>query len=153
MQNELDVVRDISEKLEERGIPFKLTGSLAMNDYATPRMIRAIDRVLELEPDDVAGLVDCLEPEYYVSSTRVWQAASSRTMFIVIHQESVIKVDCIIRKDTDYRRVEFNCTDGFSGCSSTWTGSADRRKRWPLKRSWSKRRSSARSAARSRRTI
>ena len=29
-------------------------------------------------------------------------------MFNVIHQESVIKVDCIIRKDTEYRRVEFN---------------------------------------------
>ncbi len=29
-------------------------------------------------------------------------------MFNVIHQESVIKVDCIIRKDTVYRRVEFN---------------------------------------------
>ena len=107
MQNEIDVLRDMSEKLADIGIPFMLTGSLAMNYYATPRMTRDVDIVMELEPNDVAKFVDCLEPEYYVSSTRVQQAASARTMFNVIHQESVIKVDCIIRKDTEYRRVEF----------------------------------------------
>ena len=40
MQNELDVVRDLSEKLAALKIPFMLTGSLAMNYYATPRMTR-----------------------------------------------------------------------------------------------------------------
>ena len=108
MQNELDVVKDISEKLSGLGISFMLTGSMAMNYYATPRMTRDIDIVMELEPAEVKKLVDCLDPEYYVSSTRAHEAASSRTMFNVIHQGSVIKVDCIILKDTDYRQVEFN---------------------------------------------
>lgn len=108
MQNEIDVVRDISEKLETLGIPFMLTGSLAMNYYATPRMTRDIDIVLELEPKDVGKLVDRLEAEYYLSSTRAREAASSRTMFNLIHRESVIKVDCIVRKDTEYRRLEFD---------------------------------------------
>ncbi|GMR24047.1 MAG: hypothetical protein BMS9Abin37_2536 [Acidobacteriota bacterium] len=31
MKNELDVVRDISEKLKGLDIPFMLTGSMAMN--------------------------------------------------------------------------------------------------------------------------
>ena len=81
MQNEIDVLRDMSRKLEEIGVPFMLTGSLAMNYYATPRMTRDIDIVMELESNDVAKLVDCLEPEYYVPSSRARQAASSRTMF------------------------------------------------------------------------
>ena len=41
MQNEIDVLRDMSEKLADIGIPFMLTGSLVMNYYATPRMTRS----------------------------------------------------------------------------------------------------------------
>jgi hypothetical protein len=108
MQNELDVVRDLSEKLGELGIPFMLTGSLAMNYYTTPRMTRDIDMVMALEPADVEKLVGCLAPTYYVSLERARDAAASRTMFNVIHQESVIKVDFIVRKDSEYRRVEFD---------------------------------------------
>lgn len=107
MKNELDVVRDISETFEELGVPYMLTGSLAMNYYATPRMTRDIDIVVELEPDLVARLVARLEPEYYVPVERARRAAAERTMFNVIHQESVIKVDCIVRKESEYRRVEF----------------------------------------------
>lgn len=107
MQNELDVVRDLSERLAELRIPFMLTGSLAMNYYATPRMTRDIDVVIALEPDDVAEFVERLEPSYYVSLQRARQAAVSRSMFNVIHQESVIKVDFIVRKHNDYRLAEF----------------------------------------------
>lgn len=108
MQNELDVLRDMSAKLQELGIPFMLTGSMAMSFYAPPRMTRDIDIVLELGPDDVSRLVARLEPEYYVSSAHAREAQAKRGMFNVIHQESVIKVDCVVRKDTEYRRVEFD---------------------------------------------
>ena len=108
MKNELDVLRDVSGKLEELGIAYMLTGSMAMNYYATPRMTRYIDLVVELTASDVSRLIDRFEPEYYVSSTRAHDAVSRRKMFEVIHQETVIKVDCIVRKDDDYRRTEFD---------------------------------------------
>ena len=108
MKNELDVLRDISEKLDALEIPYMLTGSLAMNFYATPRMTRDIDLVVELEAGDVQKLVERLEPEYYISKNRALQAVARRRMFNVIHHESVIKVDCVVRKDTDYRREEFS---------------------------------------------
>jgi hypothetical protein len=34
MQNELDIVRDVSSRLEGAGIEYMLTGSMAMNYYA-----------------------------------------------------------------------------------------------------------------------
>ena len=34
-------------------------------------------------------------------------AIANRGMFNLIHQAYVIKVDCIVRKDSDYRRTEF----------------------------------------------
>jgi hypothetical protein len=36
LPGELDVLRDISARLEEAGIPYMLTGSLAMSYYTTP---------------------------------------------------------------------------------------------------------------------
>jgi hypothetical protein len=38
MQNELDIVRDVSQRLDRAGITYMLTGSRAMNYYAQPRM-------------------------------------------------------------------------------------------------------------------
>ena len=43
MQNEIDIIRDVAARLEGVGIPYMLTGSMAMNYYAQPRMTRDID--------------------------------------------------------------------------------------------------------------
>jgi hypothetical protein len=40
MKNEIDVIRDFSQKLNQAGIQFMITGSMAMNYYAEPRMTR-----------------------------------------------------------------------------------------------------------------
>ena len=37
VQNELDIVRDVSARLERGGIEYMLTGSMAMNYYAQRR--------------------------------------------------------------------------------------------------------------------
>ena len=37
MQNELDIVRDVSARFEKAGIDYMLTGSMAMNYYARNR--------------------------------------------------------------------------------------------------------------------
>lgn len=107
MKNELDIVRDISSKFRELDIPFMLTGSMALNYYAQPRMTRDIDVVVAIGPQDVERMVQSFEPEYYISRDALTAAVSRRSMFNLIHQESVIKVDCIVRKDTEYRKVEF----------------------------------------------
>src|SRR6187401_3070649 len=52
MQNELDIVRDVSRRLEQGGLAYMLTGSMAMNYYAQPRMTRDIDLVVALAPQD-----------------------------------------------------------------------------------------------------
>jgi hypothetical protein len=44
--NEIDVLLDITGKFDQLNIPYMLTGSLAMNYYAEPRMTRNIDIVI-----------------------------------------------------------------------------------------------------------
>ena len=46
IQTELDVLRDVSRRLTSGGVAFMLTGSMAMNYYAQPRMTRDIDLVV-----------------------------------------------------------------------------------------------------------
>ncbi|MBX3276448.1 MAG: hypothetical protein KF868_00465 [Acidobacteria bacterium] len=56
LQSDLDILRDISLRLEAAGIAFMLTGSVAMNQYAQPRMTRDID-ISELQLRDVKNLL------------------------------------------------------------------------------------------------
>jgi hypothetical protein len=105
--NEIDIVRDVSRRFEEAGIPYMLTGSMAMNYYAQPRMTRDIDVVIAIGPEDVDRVAALFRPDYYVSEKNMRESIAHESIFNLIHQESVIKVDCIIRKSTEYRRVEF----------------------------------------------
>ena len=107
MQNELDIVRDVSARLDRAGIGYMLTGSMAMNYYAQPRMTRDIDVVVALQPADAARIVELFEPDYYVSRDAVNVSIARQSLFNLIHNESIIKVDCIVRKQSEYRLAEF----------------------------------------------
>jgi hypothetical protein len=107
VQNEIDIVRDVSARLERAGIDYMLTGSMAMNYYAQPRMTRDIDMVLALNIADAPRVVQLFRPDYYLSEEAVESSIAHESIFNLIHQASIIKVDCIIRKQTVYRRSEF----------------------------------------------
>ena len=68
--NEIDIVRDISQRFKQARIPYMLTGSMAMNYYAKPRMTRAIDVVIAISPDDADRVAALFRPDYYVSEQK-----------------------------------------------------------------------------------
>jgi hypothetical protein len=105
--NEIDIVRDISHRFEQAGIPYMLTGSMAMNYYARPRMTRDIDVVISIAPEDVDRVAALFRPDYYVTEESIRESITHESIFNLIHQDSVIKVDCIIRKRSEYRHLEF----------------------------------------------
>lgn len=107
MQTELDVLRDVCARLEGAGIEYMLTGSLAMNYYATPRMTRDVDLVVAAEATDAEKFVGLFAPDYYVPEVGLAQTIRDRGMFNVLHIESSVKVDIVIRKDEPFRRAEF----------------------------------------------
>lgn len=107
MKNQLDTVCDVSRRLTKLGIPYMLTGSVAMNYYAEPRMTRDIDLVLDLRPEDVEPLVNEFSGEYYVDGEAVREAVRHSSIFNMVRLEGVVKVDCVIRKSSEYRELEF----------------------------------------------
>jgi hypothetical protein len=104
---EIDIVRDVSNKFEKAGIAYMLTGSMAMNYYAQPRMTRDIDVVVAIGPENIERIAALFRPEYYVSEENIRESIAHESVFNLIHHESVIKVDCIARKSSEYRQVEF----------------------------------------------
>lgn len=108
MSEELDVLQDISQRLALAGIPYMVTGSIALSLYARPRMTRDIDIVILLSADDVEPLVTVLDNAYYVDPDSARRALYSPPhIFNVIHERYIVKVDLILRPNTDYARIAF----------------------------------------------
>lgn len=105
--SELDVLRDVAQRLDAAGVAWMLTGSLALSLYAVPRMTRDIDIVIEIDESDVDRIASTFEPDYYVERKNIEEAIELRSSFNLIHRASVIKVDCIPRKPDEYHVTEF----------------------------------------------
>jgi hypothetical protein len=116
MSTELEVLGLVSDRLSAQDLPFMLTGSFALAYYATPRMTRDLDIVVALNERDV----DALDAD----SAR--SAIASERMFNLMHLESGVKVDFIVRKSSDFRQVEFSRREPveFAG-TATWIVSCE----------------------------
>ena len=107
MSDELDVLKLVAARLDGAGIPYMVSGSMAMNYYAQPRMTRDIDVVVELSATDADRMAALFSPDFYCDVDAIRTAVRQRGMFNVIHDALVVKVDFIVRKDTPYRQTEF----------------------------------------------
>lgn len=107
MTAELEVLKDAVTRLKRAGIPYMLTGSIALSYYAQPRMTRDIDLVVELTGRDAKSVAALFAPDYYVAEADIGSAIATSGMFNVLHLDQVVKLDFIVRKDTPYRLHEF----------------------------------------------
>jgi hypothetical protein len=107
MNEELELLKSIAEKFESADIEYMLTGSMAMAFYSTPRMTRDIDIIIQISGGDVDKIIDLFHDDFYIEEESVRRAVLNRGIFNIIHNDSIIKVDLIIRKDEKYRIEEF----------------------------------------------
>lgn len=91
------------------GTPYMLTGSMAANLYAMPRMTRDLDLVVALSSEDVARLPAVFPHEdYYLSPEAAHAALLNTSCFNLIHLATMIKIDLMVRKPETYRLHEFS---------------------------------------------
>lgn len=107
MTEEIGVLLDVSKRLERSGIDYMLTGSVALNFHAQPRMTRDLDLVVAFQLQDAMRISDILGDGYYVSEEAAREAVIGQRSFNAIHQQTLIKVDFMIRKGEEYRQHEF----------------------------------------------
>ncbi len=108
MSEEIDVLKTVTGRLDSAGIRYMVTGSMALNYYAVPRMTRDIDLVVELSHGDADRIRDLFSADFYVDREAVRESIEHRGTCNLIHTALVVKVDVVVRKDSDYRRTEFS---------------------------------------------
>ena len=107
MDEQTKFLRLIAERLDSANVPYMITGSMAMAFYSQPRMTRDLDLVVEMNMADADRLVGLFTDDCYIDRDAVRDAISRSSMFNVIHKEWTAKADFIVRKNQEYRKVEF----------------------------------------------
>ena len=108
MNEQIDVLKTVTQRLSQSGISYMVSGSTAMNFYAQPRMTRDIDIVVELTSAAARRLPKLFSSDFYIDSDDVNEAVRDHGMFNIIHNASIVKVDFIVRKEDLYRKTEFD---------------------------------------------
>ncbi len=71
-------------------------------------MTRDIDFVIECRPEDASRIAELFGDDCYVDERAVRQAITAKGTFNIIHSEWIVKADFIVRKEDEYRRLEFD---------------------------------------------
>jgi len=108
MPPEIEILKDVSIRLDSLGIEYMLTGSFAMIYYAFPRMTRHIEIVIALKSEQAEKIVEAFSPDYYVTREAVSDSIIHSSMFNLIHNSTIVKADFIIRKQSPYHLNEFS---------------------------------------------
>lgn len=108
MNEELDVLKTVAERLNKAGVAYMISGSIACNYYTVPRMTRDIDVVVGLKNSDIDEFINLFQNDFYVDKEMVAKEVMRQGIFNIIHNKYVIKVDFIIRKHSNYQDTAFS---------------------------------------------
>lgn len=107
MSEELKILKEVAEKLNRAAIPYMVSGSVAMNFYAHPRMTRDIDIVIVLSEDNIKTFIDLFKDSFYLEEETVMNEVRRLGMFNLIHSKYIIKLDFILQKNDEFSVKEF----------------------------------------------
>jgi hypothetical protein len=74
----LELLKQICTELDKQNILYMVSGSLALNIYATPRMTRDIDIVIELVEQDIDKFVQIFKDNFYIYKPTVQEEVKKK---------------------------------------------------------------------------
>ena len=102
----LNLLQRVCRSLDDSNIPYMISGSIALNIYAIPRMTRDIDIVVELKEDKIDEFTN-LFPDSYFDKEVIKNEIKRIGMFNIIDHQTGFRIDFIIRKETEYFKLAF----------------------------------------------
>lgn len=99
IDDNLNVVRDVTSAFTRLDIAYALGGSMASSMLGTPRFTNDADLTCDPFPGKEAAFAECFGAGYFVSLAAIQEALSLRSSFNIIHSTSGFKVDVFVRKD------------------------------------------------------
>lgn len=104
-----DAFRSVRDALEECGIPYMVTGSIASSVHGVPRATQDIDVIIEPTGEQLIALMgEFTEPTYDADRDDAFDAFRRRSMFSVIDRRGIWKIDFIFRKLRPFSKKEFD---------------------------------------------
>lgn len=109
MTSFLSVFLEVLQKLEEKNIPYMVVGSIASTIYGEPRLTHDMDVVIDILPNHIADIEQVFPLEkYYCPPEEILKAELvQRGQFNLLHHESGLKIDFMIRKNSPHSIEEF----------------------------------------------
>lgn len=101
------VLVDVVDRLEREHLEYMISGSIALSAYVRPRMTRDIDVVVAVNRGQADVLLRAFRGDYYLDADATTRAVTERRLVNAVHDETLVKVDLIIRKDHPFRTAEF----------------------------------------------
>jgi hypothetical protein len=98
----IDVLSVICGHLDEVGVPYAITGSIASSIHGQPYASQDVDICLKMSADAGAKLAQKVAPRFYASSDAIMEAIRSRGMANLVDTASALKVDLSCLPDTPY---------------------------------------------------
>ncbi|HWU43541.1 MAG TPA: hypothetical protein VN132_08890 [Bdellovibrio sp.] len=110
MLGPIEVLKEVTQKLESLQINHFLVGSLASMYYSRPRFTNDIDLVVQIGAAQIKSFTQSFDwPDYYCPPFEVIQdEVMRRGSFNLIHQDSGIKVDIVLNKNTEISKSELS---------------------------------------------
>jgi hypothetical protein len=106
-----ELLQFMAKLLEASKIPYLVTGSMASMAYGEPRLTNDIDIVAAMEEEHVREFVKAFDPEkYYVSAEMIRNAIARSGQFNIIHSDTGLKVDVMIKEKTPFDESRFKRT-------------------------------------------
>lgn len=100
-------MQDVARRLNELGINYMVTGSVAMGVYIPARTTFDIDIVVEVRSADARRFELNFQDDYYVDQSSIVRANEHESMFNIINSTTLVKVDCIVKKRDPFEIEKF----------------------------------------------
>jgi hypothetical protein len=109
MNEELEVLKIVTQRLNKIRIPYMVSGSIALNYYTVPRMTRDIDIVIELKNADIDKFISMFQNDFYIDDKQaISEEVLHKGMFNLIHNQYAIKIDFILQKQSEFQKIIFS---------------------------------------------
>lgn len=109
IQDLISTFLEVTQKLEAAEIPYMIVGSVASMTYGEPRMTHDLDLVVQVLPKDASKFEQIFPSEQYYCPPEeiVKPEILGQGQFNLIHHDTGLKVDLVIRKGSEHAKTEF----------------------------------------------
>ncbi len=108
MTSEQETLFVLLRHLDDLGIPYMVSGSLASSYHGRPRSTHDADVIVDPNTEQLAALVQrLLDGGFYVDARRAHDSLLLRSQFNAVDPHSGFKLDLIVRKSRPFSQEEF----------------------------------------------